>query len=100
MNTQEMDQPRTQAEFEQMSDDMALKIAEVVGDGAIHLGVVLSALLKVHRATFGLLNEDGRRHESFALAAYAGDLVAARQHPLTMHAPACAFSHSPNQKGA
>ena len=100
MDTQEMNQPRSLAEFEQLSDDMALKLAEVVGDGRIHLGVVLSALLKLHRATVSLLDEDGRRHESFALAAYAGDLLAPRPHALATHAPARTSIQSPIQKGA
>lgn len=100
MNSQEMNQPRNRAEFEQMSDDMALKLAEVIGDGPNHLGVVLAALQKLHRATVAVLDEDGRRRELFALAAYAGGLMDAHSHPLTSHAPVCAPSHSPNQKGA
>lgn len=100
MNIQEMILPRSRAEFEQMSDDMALKFAEVIGDGPNHLDVVLAALQKLHRATVALLDEDGRRRELFALAAYAGGLMAQHPYPLTSHAPARAPSPSPSHKGA
>lgn len=99
-NTQDMEQPRSQAEFDQMVDDLAIKVAEVFGDGAIHVGVVLSALLQVHRATVSLLDEGGRRHESLAVAAYAGDLLATNPVLFTAYAHNRAASPSPNQKGA
>lgn len=96
-NIQDMEQPRSQAEFDQMVDEMAIKVAEVFGDGTVHIGVVLSALLQVHRATVSLLDEDGRHHESFAVAAYAGDLLASY---FTADAQNRAATPSPNQKGA
>lgn len=99
-NMQDMEQPRSQAEFDQMVDDLAIKIAEVFGDGTVHIGVVLSALLQVHRVTVSLLDEDGRRHESFAVAAYAGDLLATRPSYFTADAHNRAATPSPNQKGA
>lgn len=88
MNTQNMERPRTQAEFEQMANDWAIKVAEIFGDGTLHVGVVLAALMQVHRATVSLLDEDGRRDESLAVAAYARDLQAT-----------CTSIHFPNQKG-
>lgn len=100
MNAHEASFPRSQAAFEQESDAMAVQIATVVGDGHINTSLVLSALRKVHRATFFLLNEDGRRTEALALAIYARQLLAVPAHPLMTHAPACASSHSSNHKGA
>lgn len=79
MDMQSMKQPLSPAEFEQMSNEMARKFAGVLGDGRVHAGVVLSALLKVHRATALMLDENGRRHESFALAACADELFAMRR---------------------
>ncbi len=87
MNTQNMERPRTQAEFEQMANDWAVKVAEMFGDGALHVGVVLAALMQVHRATVSLLDEDGRRAEALAVAAYARDLRAT-----------CSPIHFPDQK--
>lgn len=83
--------PRTVQELEQMSHALAQEIFHKVLKGrTLCASVVMHAALTVHRGTSKTLPPDAQRDIGYALATYAGTLIA------TPHAQANA-EHEPHQ---
>lgn len=78
MNTSLENQvPKSQEEFQQMSQLLALEFLRVLNGRTIHGGVVLAALMTVHRITATRMPIKTQHDIGFDLGLYAGQLLTA-----------------------
>ncbi|CAB5646417.1 Uncharacterised protein [Comamonas aquatica] len=68
--------PETVQEMELMANDLAREMYSVLEGRTFVTGVLLQALMVLHRGTVRGLPVDAQRDIGFAMAAYAGELMA------------------------
>jgi hypothetical protein len=68
--------PETVQEMELMANDLAREMYSVLQGRTFVTGVLLEALMVLHRGTVRSMPVDAQRDIGFAMAAYAGDLMA------------------------